>query len=206
MTKTINLQISQFFLKVIHLFYNFSTYILNLTSKLNILIMKLKNKIQGIVVALFMTTFVTGQNKPASPAAVATGKINGATISINYSSPSVKDRIIWGKLVPFNKIWRAGANAATIIETDKDLTVEGSKLPAGKYSFFVIPNEKECVLIFNKISKMSGTNNYNEKEDQLRVKVKQKLSNSNTERLLYSIEKNAIVLSWEKWKIPFSVK
>jgi hypothetical protein len=166
--------------------------------------MILKRKIQLIVV-LCITTFVNAQNKPASPAAVATGKINGATISINYSSPSVKGRVIWGELVPFNKMWRAGANAATIIETDKDLTIEGSKLPAGKYSFFVIPNEKECVLIFNKVFKMSGTNNYNEKEDQLRVTVKQQLADSSTESLLYSIEKNSIVLSWEKWKIPFSV-
>ncbi|HWR94977.1 MAG TPA: DUF2911 domain-containing protein [Flavobacterium sp.] len=153
--------------------------------------MKLKKKIQGIVVALFMTTFVNAQNKPASPAAVATGKINGATISINYSSPSVKGRVIWGELVPFNKIWRAGANAATTIESDKDLIIEGSKLPAGKYSFFVIPNEKECVLIFNKVAKMSGTNNYNEKEDQLRVTVKQQLADSSSESLVYTIKENS---------------
>ena len=168
--------------------------------------MKLKKKIQAIVFALFMTTFVNAQNKPASPAAVATGKINGANISINYSSPSVKGRVIWGELVPFNKIWRAGANAATTIETDKDLIIEGSKLPAGKYSFFVIPNEKECVLIFNKVAKMSGTNNYNEKEDQLRVTVKQQLADSSSESLVYTIKENSIVLSWEKWNIPFSVK
>lgn len=168
--------------------------------------MKLQKKMQLLVVTLFITTFVNAQNKPASPAASATGKINGATISINYSSPSVKGRVIWGELVPFNKIWRAGANAATTIETDKDLMVEGSKLPAGKYSFFVIPSEKECVLIFNKVAKMSGTNNYNEKEDQLRVTVKQQLSDSNTESLVYTIKDNSIVLSWEKWNIPFSVK
>ncbi|HQZ25928.1 MAG TPA: DUF2911 domain-containing protein [Flavobacterium sp.] len=168
--------------------------------------MKLKKKIQAIVFALFMTTFVNAQNKPASPAAVATGKINGANISINYSSPSVKGRVIWGELVPFNKIWRAGANAATTFESDKDLIIEGSKLPAGKYSFFVIPNEKECVLIFNKVAKMSGTNNYNEKEDQLRVTVKQQLADSSSESLVYTIKENSIVLSWEKWNIPFSVK
>jgi hypothetical protein len=109
-------------------------------------------------------------------------------------------------LVPYNKIWRAGANVATTIETDKDLTIEGSKLPAGKYSFFVIPNEKECVLIFNKVAKQSGTYDYNEKEDQLRVTVKQNASDSSTESLVYTINKNSIVLSWEKWNIPFSVK
>jgi hypothetical protein len=168
--------------------------------------MGLQKKIQLLFFALLTVTFVNAQNKPASPAASATGKINGATISINYSSPSVKGRVIWGELVPYNKIWRAGANAATTIETDKDLTIEGSKLPAGKYSFFVIPNEKECVLIFNKVAKQSGTYDYNEKEDQLRVTVKQNASDSSTESLVYTINKNNIVLSWEKWNIPFSVK
>jgi hypothetical protein len=167
--------------------------------------MGLQKKIQLLFIALFTITFVNAQNKPASPAATATGKINDATIIINYSSPSVKGRVIWGELVPFNKMWRAGANAATTIETDKDLTIEGSKLPAGKYSFFVIPNEKECVLIFNKVAKMSGTSNYNEKEDQLRVTVKPQVADSNTESLVYTINKNSIVLSWEKWNIPFSV-
>jgi len=168
--------------------------------------MGLQKKLQLLFIALVTATFVNAQNKPSSPAATASGKINGATISINYSSPSVKGRVIWGELVPFNKIWRAGANAATTIESDKDLTIEGSKLPAGKYSFFVIPNEKECVLIFNKVAKMSGTSNYKEKEDQLRVTVKQQLANSSIESLVYNINKNSIVLTWEKWNIPFSVK
>lgn len=137
---------------------------------------------------------------------MATGKINGATISINYSSPSVKGRKIWGELVPFNKVWRAGANEATTFETDKELTIEGKKLPAGKYSFFVIPNEKECVIIFNKEAKQWGAYKYKEAEDQLRVTVKQKIADSNTESLVYNINKNSIVLSWEKWNIPISVK
>lgn len=168
--------------------------------------MKAQQNMRLIVIALFVTLFANAQSKPASPAAIVTGTIGGANISINYSSPSVKGRVIWGQLVPFNKIWRAGANAATTFETDKDLKIEGSKLPAGKYSFFVIPNEKECVLIFNKVAKMSGTSNYDEKQDQLRVTVKQELSETNIESLLYAINKNSIVLSWEKWNIPFSVK
>jgi hypothetical protein len=168
--------------------------------------MGIQKKLQLLLIVLLTVTFVNAQNKPASPAASVTGKINGVTITINYSSPSVKERVIWGGLVPFNKIWRAGANAATTIEMDKDLVVEGQKLPAGKYSFFVIPNEKECVIIFNKVAKLSGTNNYNEKEDQLRVTVKQKLTESITESLVYAINQNSIVLSWEKWNIPIAVQ
>lgn len=167
--------------------------------------MGLQNKIQLLFIAVLTVTFANAQNKPASPAASATGKINGATITINYSSPSVKGRMIWGELVPFNKIWRAGANDATTFETDKELNIEGSKLPAGKYSFFVIPNEKECVLIFNKNPKQWGAYKYKENEDQLMVTVKQQIADSSAESLVYTINKNKIILSWEKWNIPFSV-
>lgn len=168
--------------------------------------MKSQMRIQLVVISLFITIFAIAQSKPASPSAVAVGKINGATISINYSSPAVKGRVIWGELVPFSKVWRAGANDATTFETDKDLTIEGSKLPSGKYSFFVIPNEKECILIFNKEAKQWGAYKYNEKEDQLRVTIKQEVVNSSSESLVYTIENNSIVLSWDTWKIPFSVK
>lgn len=168
--------------------------------------MVFQKKFYLLFIALLMLTLVNAQDKPASPAAVATGNINGANISINYSSPSVKGRKIWGELVPFNQVWRAGANNATTFETDKDLTIEGSKLPAGKYSFFVIPNEKECIIIFNKEVKQWGAYKYKEKEDQLRVTVKQKSVDSNTESLVYTINKNDIVLSWEKWNIPVAIK
>ena len=168
--------------------------------------MKLIRKFQFSLIALFIVSFINAQSKPASSAEVATGKINGATITIKYGSPSVKGRQIWGGLVPFNEVWRAGANEATTFETDKDLTIEGSKLPAGKYSFFVIPNEKECTVIFNKIAKQWGSGKYNEKEDQLRVKVKPEAVKVSAEKLVYTIAKNKIVLGWEKWNIPLKVK
>lgn len=168
--------------------------------------MKFLKKIYLLSIVLLTVTFVNAQDKPASPAAVANGKINGANITIKYSSPSVKGRVIWGELVPFNKVWRAGANDATTFETDKDLTVEGSKLPAGKYSFFVIPTEKKCIIIFNKEAKQWGAYKYNEKDDQIRVTVKQQMADSSAESLVYNIKKNSIVLSWEKWNIPISVK
>ena len=82
-----------------------------------------------------------------SPPATATGKAGGATITIDYSSPSVKGRKIWGGLEPYNKIWRAGANEATIFTTDKAIKVEGKSLPAGKYSLFATPGEKTWTII-----------------------------------------------------------
>lgn len=158
------------------------------------------------MLTLFMTSFSNAQQKATSTAEVVNGKINGANITIKYGSPSVRGREIWGGLVPFNEVWRAGANDATTIETDKDLTIHGSKLPAGKYSFFVIPNATECVLIFNKDAKQWGSYKYKEANDQIRVTVKQIASDSSTEKLVYSINEKDIVLSWEKWNITFNVE
>ena len=168
--------------------------------------MKLIRKLHFSLIALLIVNFMNAQAKPASSKEVATGKINGADITINYSSPSVKAREIWGGLVPFNEVWRAGANEATTFETTKDIMVEGSKLPAGKYSFFVIPSAKECIIIFNKEAKQWGSGKYNEKEDQLRVKVKPQIAKSSTEKLVYTIAKNKMTLSWEKWNIPVMIK
>ena len=83
------------------------------------------------------------KSKRPSPPATAAGKIRSSTITISYSSPSVKGRKIFGGLVPYGQVWRAGANEATIFSTDKDIEVEGKKLPAGKYSLFMTPGEKE---------------------------------------------------------------
>ncbi|MDI1305076.1 MAG: DUF2911 domain-containing protein [bacterium] len=168
--------------------------------------MHLLKKISFLALGLFFINSLNAQEKPTSTKEMVTGKINGATITMNYGSPSVRAREIWGKLVPFNQVWRAGANDATTFETDKDLTIEGSKLPAGKYSFFVIPNEKECVIIFNKEAKQWGAYKYDEKQDQLRVTVKQKVAKSNAEKLVYAIDKNTVSLSWDNWIIPISVK
>jgi hypothetical protein len=122
------------------------------------------------------------------------GKINEATITINYGSPSVNNRPIWGALVPFNQVWRAGANDATTFETDKDLTIEGAKLPAGKYSF-VIPNEKNVSLFLIK-KPNNGAYKYKDKEDQLRVTVTQ-VAKVAVEKLVYTINKKNVVLSWK---------
>lgn len=168
--------------------------------------MKLSRKVLLLLVTVFITTFVNAQEKPLSPPEKATGNINGATIEINYGSPSVRGRKIWGEIVPFNDIWRAGANEATTFETNKELIIEGAKLPAGKYSFFIIPNEKECVVIFNKEAKQWGAYKYDSKKDQLRITVKPKNSKTITEKLIYTINNNNVVLSWDNWNIGFDVK
>ncbi|MCZ2459999.1 MAG: DUF2911 domain-containing protein [Chitinophagales bacterium] len=151
------------------------------------------------------------QGNRASPAATATGKVGDATITINYSSPSVKGRKIWGELVPYNKVWRAGANEATTFSTDKDIKVEGKSLPAGKYSLYAIPGEKEWTIIFNSQTgqwgiKMSGETTEDPAKDVLRVTVKPQKSKSFTEHLTYSIDGNGFSLIWENLEVPVSVK
>ena len=164
-------------------------------------------KIIGLLLILIATTnFAVGQKTKASPRESVTGKINEATISIDYGSPSVKGRKIWGALVPFDKIWRAGANEATTFKTDEDIMVEGKKLPTGNYSLFIIPNEKECIVIFNKKSEQWGAYNYNQELDQLRVVVSPKKESNSTEKLLFLVKNNAIALLWDNWEIALEIK
>ena len=110
---------------------------------------------KGFVLALagiFMTSTMLAQNeksKRPSPPAIATGTVHGATITINYSSPSVKGRKIWGDLVPYDNGWRAGANEATILGTNTDIKVDGKTLGAGKHRLHAIQGEKGWTVICN---------------------------------------------------------
>jgi len=152
-----------------------------------------------------------------SPKAFVTQTIGKTDVSISYSRPGVKGRKIWGGLVPYNKVWRAGANEATKITFSTDVLINGKKLRKGAYSFFVIPTEKNWTIIFNKVADQWGAFEYNPAEDILRLTVKPETTNFH-EWLEYTFsdmkvnEKNikansaVINLIWEKVKIPFTVK
>ncbi len=151
------------------------------------------------------------KSKRASPPATATGKVGDATITIDYSSPGVKERKIWGELVPYDKVWRAGANEATIFTTDKDIKVEGKSLPAGKYSLYAIPGEKEWVFIFNSQTgqwgiKMDGSTTEDPAKDVIRVTVKPEKAKAFTERLAYDVTGKGFALVWENLEVPVSIK
>jgi hypothetical protein len=155
------------------------------------------------------------KNKRASPPATATGKIKDATITIDYSSPSVKGRKIYGGLVPYGKVWRAGANEATIFSTSKDIEVEGKKLAAGKYSLFATPGEKEWIIYFNSETgqwgdKEGGAANMDPKKTILEVKVKPKDLKDVQEKLQYTIIdkdfEKGFDLSWDKTRVFVSIK
>ena len=167
-----------------------------------------------ILIGLILPNLLKAQDdksKRPSPPAIATGKIGDATISIDYSSPSVKGRKIFGGILPYGKLWRAGANEATILTTDKDITVEGKKLAAGKYSFFATPGENEWTIFFNSETgqwgdKPGGDTNMDPSKTVLSVTVKPKKLNSLNEKLEYSVMNNGFVLKWEYSDVFIAVK
>ena len=141
-----------------------------------------------------------------SPAATATGKIGATLVTVSYSSPAVKGRPIWGGLVPYGEVWRAGANEATTVEFSKAVTVEGKALPAGKYGFFVIPTEKQWTVIFSKVPNQWGAFKYDQKQDALRVMVKPRKAAAMAERLAYAVTPTGLVLRWENLEAPIAIK
>lgn len=143
--------------------------------------------------------------KKLSPAVTATGTVGTANITIKYSSPQVKGRKIWGDLVPYNRVWRAGADEATTFTSDKDLVVQGAILPAGNYSLFVIPKDDEWVVIFNKRAKQWGAYEYQQEQDALRVIVCTFTSQKFEESLKYEIDNNGFSIQWANLKVPVSM-
>ena len=133
--------------------------------------------------------------------------INGDSIKINYHSPGVRKRVIWGGLVPYDEVWVTGAHDATTIEFPRPVIINGKEIPVGKYAFFTIPGKKEWIIIINKNWKQHLATEYDEKEDMVRIKVKP-VKNVHTERLQYFIRDNGnrkgtISVAWEKLKVSF---
>ena len=132
------------------------------------------------------------------------GVIDGVNVVLEYGRPKVNGRTIWGDLVPFDKIWRTGANEATTISFSKDVTVEGKELAAGTYSLFTIPGKDKWVVVFNKTAKQWGASKYDEKQDALRVKTKPS-AKEHVEEMTFKIDGNKVVLCWEKLGVSFTV-
>jgi Protein of unknown function (DUF2911) len=130
--------------------------------------------------------------------------IDGVKITIEYGRPKVNNRKIWGALVPYNYVWRTGADEATTFTIDKDITVEGKKLAAGSYSLFTVPSEYQWVFLFNKIAKQWGAFKYDGNQDALRVKVTPR-KGPTTKELTFKIKKNKVNLYWDKLRIFFTV-
>ena len=161
-----------------------------------------------ILLAMLFSIAVMAQkdkSKRPSPPAKAEGTIDGVKVVIDYSSPSVKGRKIFGDLEAYGKVWRTGANEATTFEIDKNVKVEGKELAKGKYSLYTIPGEKEWVIIFNKVANQWGTE-YSQAEDALRVTVKSGKTEKLVEAFNIAIEGNKVVIRWENTQVAFAVK
>lgn len=150
-----------------------------------------------------------------SPKAFVTQTIGLTDVTVSYSRPGVKGRKIWGGLVPYNKVWRAGANEATKFTFSTDVKVNGHKLSAGSYSFFLVPAKGEWTVIFNKVADQWGAFEYNEAEDAVRFKVKPQ-SHTMHEWLSYTftnmkvdtkggVNSAVVNMVWEKLKLPITV-
>jgi tetratricopeptide (TPR) repeat protein len=144
-----------------------------------------------------------------SQKASVTQTIGLTDISIDYHRPLVKGRKIWGELVPYNEVWRAGANENTTISFSDNVKINGMDLPAGKYGLHMIPTENEWTIIFSKDNAAWGSFFYNAEHDALRIKVKpqtadfaEALTYSFTDPTANSVEVN---LHWEKLNVSFKV-
>lgn len=135
--------------------------------------------------------------------------MGGDSVKINYHSPGVRGRIIWGGLVPFGEVWVTGAHDATLLEVRKSFIIGDKEIKPGKYAIFTIPGKKEWIVIINSKWKQHLASEYDQAEDIVRITVKPK-KNAHTERLQYFIEtesdhKGKIAVTWEKIRIEFPI-
>ena len=169
---------------------------------------------QHVIIAIFVlvaSSFnLMGQDdksKRASPPKTASSSVGDLNIQIDYGAPSVKGRSVYGGLVPYGKVWRTGANEATTFSVNKDVTVDGQTLPAGKYALFTIPEKDDWTVIFNKKADQWGAYDYDKSDDALRIKVKPAKQDSSQEQLSFDVDnKGTVEYSWEHLSFNFTVK
>jgi len=146
--------------------------------------------------------------RPSPPAQAKATLKNGATITIDYSQPALKGRTIGKDVEPYNgKVWRTGANEATVFETDKDIKIQGKELPAGKYGLFTIMDGDEWTIIFNKTWKQWGAFNYKEADDVLRVNAKSDKASAFSERFTFYVnDEGKIFFVWGNTEVKFKAE
>ncbi len=153
----------------------------------------------------------TAKKAPLSPPAKAETTINGKKISVDYSRPSMRGRKIMGALVPYDKVWRTGANSATTLNTESDLDIGGAKVPKGTYTLYTWPAEGTWKLIINKQTGQWGTE-YDQAQDLARVDLKKETLKTPVETFAISFaplkgESGAnLILEWENTRLSVPVK
>lgn len=146
-----------------------------------------------------------------SPRLKADGSIGTVKISIDYSSPSVRGRTIWGGLVSYGTVWVTGGHNATTVQFGNNVNIGGRTLKAGKYALFTIPGKTEWTVILNKNFDQHLADDYDEKLDVVRVKVTPKPLDTLQEALQYDVQamsnnEGTISVRWEKLALSLPVK
>lgn len=164
-----------------------------------------------------ITTAIDSLEKEVPPAAksprhTSSGVANGVQVDIDYGSPFVKERKIWGELVPYDKIWRAGANDATAITFGADVVINGKPVNAGTYALFIIPKAGETwTIILNEewskeIHGVWGAYDHKPEKDVLRFEVKPVYSADNIESLTYTVTNKGLMFAWADASFEFEIK
>lgn len=163
----------------------------------------MKSMLFGLAL-LFAGTAAIAQDPPKSPRVTASGD----NVEIAYGQPSKRDRVIFGELVPYGKVWRTGANKSTDITFKKDVTFGGKKVQAGTYALFTIPGEKEWTVILNSVANQPGAAEYEKNKDKnvAEVKVPSMQTPNVVEKLMISAPKGELVLEWDKTKVSVPMK
>jgi len=149
------------------------------------------------------------QTPAASPLATVSQQVGLTKVTVEYSRPSAKGRKIFGDLVPFDKVWRTGANKITTIKFDNDVMVSGKKVPAASYGLYTIPGKTEWTIILNSDDQQWGAYAYDEKKDVLRIKAAP-YKTAKAENMTIALEQTSpnnlnVVLSWDKTAVKFAV-
>jgi len=144
-----------------------------------------------------------------SPGAIVTQTIGVTDATINYSRPGVKGRVIWGQLVPYNKVWRTGANAVTSITFTNPVKINGNPLDAGTYGIHTIPTEKDWTILFSGNTKVGGSSEFKESDVVLKINVKPETAEF-TERMIFTFTdvtdtSSDVNLIWDKLKVSFKI-
>src|SRR5579863_4794189 len=173
-----------------------------------------KRTVVIVAVATFITLIalaIAQDKKPLSPPATASVSFaDGKTVTIDYSQPSMRGRKIFGELVPYDKVWRTGANAATSLKTDTNLSIGGTTVPAGSYTLYTLPGANSWQLIINKQTGQWGTK-YDQSQDLARIPMKVMQRPSGLEIFTISFDKTGgdsavLKLEWENISASVDVK
>ena len=154
---------------------------------------------------------IAQDKKPLSPPATTSFTFaDGKTVTIHYSRPSMRNRKIFGGLVPYDRVWRTGANAATSLKTDVNLTIGGTPVPAGSYTLYTLPGQNSWSLIVNKQTGQWGTK-YDQSQDLARIPMKVAQRSSGLELFTISLDKTGddsavLKIEWENTLASVDVK